>query len=292
MTRSIKPCCINPRSISLSILGLCLFLQLPLRADTISFEADSVSSEMAKGKEKTTLVGNAKLKMDNADIKADRIEILGKDNQYAFCSGNVTLLDTKKGLLISTESLKYDRKKELSRMEGPTILEDKQNKVVIKGSFVESDGKSEITVIQIGVRILKDDMVCRSEYALYRRKEKTLELTGLPIVVKGGDEYRASRIDINIDNNEIKLDGSVKGSIKQAAASPSPSSSPTASPSTDSSPQPDASAAPGSTPNLDASTNPDSTPNIGDSPSPIATSSPGATPTPKASPSPSAGGRP
>lgn len=210
-------------------LCLALFMGSPLLgADTISFEADSVSSVMAKGKEKTVLAGNARLKMDNADIKADRIEIFGPDNQYAFCSGKVTLLDESKGIFISTESLKYDRKKELSRMEGPTIMEDKTNRVVIKGSFIENDGQSETTIIQIGVRILKDDMACRSEYAFYRRKEKKLELTGLPVVVKNSDEYRASRIDIDIDTNEISLDGSVKGTVKQGGASPSPS--PTAQP--------------------------------------------------------------
>lgn len=198
---------------------------LPLAADTIDFEADSVSSVLAKGKEKTILAGNARLRMDSADIKADRIEILGSDSQYAFCSGTVSMIDKSKGLYIQTESLDYDRKKELSRMQGPTILEDKKNRVVIKGSFLENDGKAEVAVIQIGVRILKDDMVCRSEYALYRRKDKKLELTGLPVVVKGSDEYRAARITIDLDTDEIVLDGSVSGSVKQKG-SPSPGSSP------------------------------------------------------------------
>lgn len=229
----------------------CLFMILfPLAADDIEFEADSVSSVLAKGKEKTILAGNARLRMDSADIKADRIEIFGKDNQYAFCSGGVSMID--KGLFISTESLDYDRKKELSRMEGPTIMEDKKNRVVIKGSFVENDGKTETTIIQIGVRILKDDMVCRSEYAFYRRKEKKLELTGLPVVVKGSDEYRAARIIIDIDTDEITLEGSVSGSVKQKG-SPSPS----ASPESDATPSESAGTSPQATPSPQASPSPE-----------------------------------
>src|SRR5512133_3247564 len=212
---------------------------LPLAAEDIEMEADSTKSVQAKGKEQTTLAGNARLRMDSADIKADRIEVFGKNNDFAFCRGNVSMLD--KGLYVQTESLDYDRKKKLSRMQGPTIMEDKENRVVIKGSFVENDGKTETTVIQIGVRILKDDMVCRSEYAFYKRKEKILELSGLPVVVKGSDTFRAAKISINLDTDEISMEGSVSGSVKDKS-SPSPQAD--ASPQADVSPAADASPGP------------------------------------------------
>jgi lipopolysaccharide export system protein LptA len=160
-------------------------------------------------------------------------------------------VDTKKGIAVSTERLDYDRQAKLSRMSGPTVMEDKRNKVVIKGSYIEDDGQSEITVIQVGVRILKEDMACRAEYAYYRRKENILELSGLPVIVKGNDEYRASRISVDMDSEEITLDGNVKGKVIQEGKSPSPSPSPSSAPSTASAsalPSPDPSASPSFSP--------------------------------------------
>jgi lipopolysaccharide export system protein LptA len=230
------------RTILRAAAACLLGLILPLSADDVEMEADSTKYVQAKGKEQATLSGNARLRIDSADIKADRIDVYGKNNDFAFCRGGVTMLD--KGLYVQTESLDYDRKKKLSRMQGPTIMEDKENRVIIKGSFVENDGKTETTVIQIGVRILKDDMVCRSEYAFYKRKEKILELSGLPVVVKGSDTFRAAKISINLDTDEISMEGSVSGSVKdKSSPSPTPSaeSSPTidGSPSADTPPSPD-----------------------------------------------------
>jgi lipopolysaccharide export system protein LptA len=191
------------------------------RAERLTLEADS--SSLSKENNRTILVGNAVLRTEDTKIKADRMEIFGPDRRYAVCTGRVSFVDTKKGISITTEKLEYDRESKRSRMQGPTVMEDKSNKVVIKGSFIEDDGKTEITVIQINVRILKDDMVCRSEYAYYRRKEKFLELTGLPLVVKGGNEYRASRITVDLETDDIVMDGSFKGTMEQGKASPSPS---------------------------------------------------------------------
>ena len=70
-----------------------------------------------------------------------------------------------------------------------------------------------ITIIQIGVRILKEDMASRSEFARFKREEEILELSGLPFVFWKGDEYRAARIIINLDTDEIRLEGEVRGTV-------------------------------------------------------------------------------
>jgi lipopolysaccharide export system protein LptA len=70
-------------------------------------------------------------------------------------------------------------------------------------------------------------MACRSEFARYKRKEDLLELSGMPYVFWKGDEYRASRISINLETDEIKMEGEVEGTITtddeedQAEESPS-----------------------------------------------------------------------
>jgi lipopolysaccharide export system protein LptA len=58
-------------------------------------------------------------------------------------------------------------------------------------------------------------MVCRSEYAVYRRQNKLLDLSGFPSVFKKGDEFRADRIRVDLDTDDVTMEGSVSGSIKE-----------------------------------------------------------------------------
>ena len=68
--------------------------------------------------------------------------------------------------------------------------------------------------MQISVRLFKDDMVCRSEYAVYRRNEKLLDLSGFPVVFKKDDEFRADRIRVDLDTDDVTMEGAVSGTIK------------------------------------------------------------------------------
>jgi len=85
---------------------------------------------------------------------------------------------------------------------------------VAKSRFIEYDDLAEITVFQIGVRLFKDDMVCRSEYAVYRRAVKLLDLSGFPVVFKKDDEFRADRIRVDLDTDDVTMEGAVSGMIK------------------------------------------------------------------------------
>ena len=55
--------------------------------------------------------------------------------------------------------------------------------------------------------------MCRSEFARYNRNDDILELTGMPVVFWKNDEYRALRIIVDLDKDEITLEGKVSGSI-------------------------------------------------------------------------------
>jgi lipopolysaccharide export system protein LptA len=187
----------------------------PVEADSFRFSADSVRSSSAKGRERTTLAGNATIVSDTTTILADRIEMYGTDFQFADCSGTVSVKDEEKGIFLTTTTLFYDRKKKISRAQGPTTMEDKKHKVVIKGNVLENDDDNETTIVQVGVRVLKENMAARAEYAFYHRKDTLLELSGTPVVYRDGDQYNARRIIINTDTNEITLEGEVSGSVVQ-----------------------------------------------------------------------------
>ncbi len=182
-------------------------------ADTFTFNGDNFSSTMSKGKEYTILSGNAKIVSGSTIINASKIELYGNNYRFAECTGTVKVEDNKKGLYITADKMVFDRIDDISRLEGSVVMEDFRNEVVVKGNYLEYSGKTESATVQIGVRILKEDMACRSEFALYNRESNILDLSGLPFVYWKGDEYRALKITINLDTDEIELEGKVSGLI-------------------------------------------------------------------------------
>jgi lipopolysaccharide export system protein LptA len=191
-----------------------VFKALPLWAETFSFRADHMSGSRASGKEMIVLNGNAEVQTETLLLKADRIEIQGKDNEFIDCAGNVWGRDEEKDLIFQSDRLRYDRTMKIARLEGNSTLEDRQNEVVAKGRYIEYNDKSEVAVFQVAVRLFKESIVCRSEYAVYRRDEQTLELSGFPVVFKKEDEFRAERIRVNLDTEDVSMEGDVSGSIK------------------------------------------------------------------------------
>jgi lipopolysaccharide export system protein LptA len=190
------------------------FAVFPAAADVFTFKADYMSGGRASGREITVLSGNAEVKSDSLILRANRIELQGDNNQFIECYGDVQGRDEEKDILFQTERLRYDRTLKIARLEGDSTLEDRKNEIVAKGRFIEYDDEAELTVFQISVRLFKDTMVCRSEFAVYRRQEKILNLSGFPVVYKEDDEFRADRIRVDLDTDDVIMEGSVSGSIR------------------------------------------------------------------------------
>jgi lipopolysaccharide export system protein LptA len=192
-----------------------LALAIPASGDTFRFQARKMSGSRASGKDLTVLEGAAQVVSDSLVLKADRIELSGEKNRFVDCFGAVSGVDEDKGVFFRTQRLRYDRTAKVARLEGDSILEDKKNAVIAKGRFIEYNDANGTTVLQIGVRLFKNDLVCRSEWALYRREEQDLELAGMPSIFKDGDEFRAYRMRVDLKTDDITMEGSVSGSIKE-----------------------------------------------------------------------------
>ena len=197
------------------LIILLLFMGIsPLAArDTFTFRAERMSGSRALGREITILSGNAEVRSNNMLLKADRIEIHGDDNRFIECFGNVWGFEEDKNILFFADRIRYDRRLKIARLEGNSTLEDRDNEIVARGRFIEYDEQNEIAVFQISVRLFKDDMVCRAEHAVYRRQEKMLDLTGFPLVFKGNDEFRADKIQVDLDTDDVMMEESVTGTI-------------------------------------------------------------------------------
>ncbi|MDR2842740.1 MAG: LptA/OstA family protein [Spirochaetaceae bacterium] len=193
------------------------FLLVPsfIYADKFTFKADKMTGGKATGKEVTVLQGNAEVQSDSLVLKAERIELYGKNNNLVRCIGSVTGQQNDKGIYFKTDTMTYDRELKLARLEGNSTMEDKKNEIVARGRFIEYDEKKDITIFQIAVRLFKNNMVCRSEYAVYRREDKLLELSGFPVVYKKNDEFRADNIRVDLDTDDVFMEGDVTGSIKE-----------------------------------------------------------------------------
>ncbi|MFP4566166.1 MAG: LptA/OstA family protein [Spirochaetaceae bacterium] len=201
----------------LAALAALLILPAPsLAAERFEFAGDSTRIVFAEGRERTLLSGNARITSDTMDIRADEIEIYGEDFRYALSTGSVRASDEERGIRIESAELFYDREEEILRARGDAVLEDIENELVVRGGVLENRQQEELTVAQIQVRIFGDELTARGEYARYRRDDQVLELSGLPVVFWQGDEYRASRIIVNTETEDISLEGDVRGSITPA----------------------------------------------------------------------------
>jgi lipopolysaccharide export system protein LptA len=209
-----------------AVCALILLLCNPLHADTFTYSGDSASTVLAEGNQHALLTGNARVDTQDLRITADSIELFGKDFVYAQCHGNVRVVDAKRGLDLTSQELFYDRNQKIARIKGNAVMADLKNEMVVKGGFIEDRDLEKITIVQIGVRIFKKDIICKAEFARYWRDKKTLELSGLPWVSKGSDVYQAARITINLDTEDISLEGDVQGTIKTGSTEPAKEGAP------------------------------------------------------------------
>ena len=194
---------------------LALIPAVPARgADSFSFRADRMSGTRALGREVTILAGNAEVRANNMLLRANRIEISGDSNQFVDCTGGVWGMETERNIIFRAERIRYDRDRKVARLEGNSTIEDRENEVVAMGSFIEFDEETEITVLQISVRLFQDDLVSRAEHAVYRRAEQLLDLSGFPVVFRGDDEFRADRIRVDLETNDVTMEGAVSGTIR------------------------------------------------------------------------------
>jgi lipopolysaccharide export system protein LptA len=205
-----------------SALAAALIVAAPLLAaadtDQFSFSAEQMETVLAEGRERTVLTGSAALTSDDTEIFAERIELYGDDLSFALSQGGVRVVQVGAGIELTSETVFYNRRDGIVRVEGDALLIDHDNEMVIKGGFLEHWEERDETSIQIGVQILSDDLVARAQLVHYDRGAQTLALSGLPVVTWKGDEYRASRIFIDLDQDRIVLSGAVSGQITPSSA--------------------------------------------------------------------------
>lgn len=194
--------------------GIIFFsLSCLLFAEQITFSADKMSGNAGENSDYTKLEGNSSINTSQMEIRADTIELSGKDFQYISAIGAVSGNHIEGGFDFYCEKLTYDRVSKIALLEGNVKMEDAENEVTAESQFIEYNEKNDIAVLQIGINLKKNDSVCTAAFAIYRKQAKLLEMSGNPQVIRGEDTFRAQEIIFNIETEEIIMDGKVKGKV-------------------------------------------------------------------------------
>ncbi len=242
--------------VSIILVVACITL-FSAERKVFTFSADSTSANLAEGKEFTLLRGDAKVTADDVLIEAGEIKLYGDDFQFAEVDNNFKAVDLKNDFSLEGDKLFYDRKLKLLRAEGNVIMRDNKNDLVLRARFLESKEDGKFMITQLGVTITKKkELSARSEFLTYYRDTEILDLTGFPYALWNDDEYSADRVSINLNTDEVLLDGGVRGTISTQVKEPEPgpqtepSTEPEPQPSTE--PEPQTGAEPGPEPQVDA----------------------------------------
>jgi len=193
----------------IKLILLLLIISLELFASNISFKGGYTKISMKEGLESITLENPAFVEVDSLTLSATKISLLGKAYDKIQCEGKVEIVDSEKGLTILCQSLFYDRTSNIISIVGGVEIDDTINSLHSTSLQLEYDidkGKMDMSV-EVKLLHIADDAV------LYDREGNSLVLLGNSTVNWKNDEYRAEAISVDMENNEITLEGSIEGTI-------------------------------------------------------------------------------
>ncbi len=194
-----------------------LICSLSVFPTSLSFSGGRSSLSLREGKEEVVLSEGAVITLDDMTIKSEKITLSGTDWRYVNSEGATYITDEKNGLDIKAVGLWFDREREYLSIESWFEIQDTENELSAMGGSMYFDMKNKVLELKQQVTLTKitDDSVmrCSAESVVYDRQNQTLTLSSNARVTLDFDQYRAEMISINLDTNEIKLEGRIEGSI-------------------------------------------------------------------------------
>jgi len=198
-----------------SLFILCFFLLSSslFSEESITFSANQLKGNTNEENQYTQLLGNAFIETSDMTIQANEIILSGKDFEDIIAKGAIKGVNKESNFDFACEELTYNRKTKIALLKNKVQLDDKENEVLAKAQIIEYNQNTEIAIMQIDVSITQKDNLCTSALAIYRKKTQMLEMSGNPKIKRGEDTFQAREITLNMETEEIYLDGKVKGSV-------------------------------------------------------------------------------
>lgn len=186
-------------------------------AEEITFSADKMNGSTGENSEYSKLSGNAFIKTESMEIRADEIILSGKDFRFINATGNVSGKSIESEFDFSCQQMEYDRETEIAILKGNVSMIDTKNEINASAQIIEYNQKTEVAYMQINVKLVQKNNTCTGANAIYKKKEQTLELSGTPQIIKDKDNFKANEIFMNLETEEIILDGKVRGSVSDTS---------------------------------------------------------------------------
>jgi OstA-like protein. len=200
-----------------SLISLLLLFSALLFAGDITFSGDSSRLSLQESGKTVTLTGNAVVTMDALTIRADSISIEGEEYSKLTCNGNVRITDTERGFSIRTSTLHYNRDTERLVIAAYSEISDTANGIEASAGALTYDLGKEALTLSLDVNLIKASedtfMRANAEKAEYDRKGQTLALLGGAFVYFKENNYNANAILVNLETDEIKMEGAIRGTI-------------------------------------------------------------------------------
>lgn len=189
-----------------------------LFASNISFNGGYTKISMKEGLESIILEDKANVIIDDLSLSANKISLLGKSYDKIESEGNIIIRDEKKGLTILCNSLYYDRTTNIISITGGVEINDSENEIHFTAQSLEYDMDNEKMSFSVEINLLyiADNSLMKGsgDVLIFDRAKNSLVLLGNSKVTWKDDNYRADAIKVDMNNNEISLEGSITGSIK------------------------------------------------------------------------------
>lgn len=197
---------------------LCILLACAaLSAEKITFSGGSTRMSMQQGFQTITLGGGARITSGSIELYADQIVLSGSNFRYVTCTKGVKLNDTERGIKVLAQHLFFDREEQMILIDGFVELDDTTNEVHATAFMMQFALDQGEVLLQVEVRLFKHTdsgaMVCKSDVLKFDRTNQTLELKGKATIDWAGDSYKAERITVDLETEEIAMDGAIKGVI-------------------------------------------------------------------------------
>lgn len=190
-----------------------LLMPLLSFAEEITFSANTMTGIAGNKTDMTTLSGNAYVKTSSIEIYANKIELSGKDFRLLEATGGIRGKNFSTNLEFTCNHISYDRETKIAILRDGVTFIDAKNDVTAKAEVIEYNQDTDIAILQININLTQKDNVCTSTYAIYKKKEQILNLSGNAQIAQGSDTFRAQEIELNLDTQKITLDGRVRGSV-------------------------------------------------------------------------------
>jgi lipopolysaccharide export system protein LptA len=200
------------------LISLLIGITLPLySAQEITFKGGFTRAVMREGQETIMLTQGAIVELGSIRLEAENIELMGPNSRYLIGTGAVKIGDSENNITITSNTVSYDRELELLLVDGWVEIQDLDNEVIASGAYLSYNRQEQVMVLQIAAKLLRHTdsgpMVCRADSILYDRSNKLLSLIGNSTIRYKGDTYEASSTTVDLESDEIVMEGSISGSI-------------------------------------------------------------------------------